>query len=192
MRLSAWVIVLVGAAALLAVSVIAAPPPLKVDKSAPLLLDEPKTKPAEKADGPVADNSACHVCHTNYQEESLAVSHAKADVGCVKCHGVSMAHRNDENNTTPPDKMYPSGRIETMCEECHETHDAPAKKVLTRFRERCPGKDITQVLCTDCHGEHRLKLRTVQWDKATGKLLVDKQNHKTGPEGKTLVPRGDK
>ena len=25
--------------------------------------------------------------------------------------------------------------------------------------------------CTDCHGDHRLRLRTVRWDKKTGKLL---------------------
>jgi hypothetical protein len=27
--------------------------------------------------------------------------------------------------------------------------------------------------CTDCHGEHRLTIRTRQWDKNTGKLIED-------------------
>lgn len=185
MRWVVGLIVLGFVAAVAAVSSgIAGPPPLKVDKGAPLLLDEPKAKPeVNPGDGPMADNSACHVCHTNYQEETLAVEHARANVGCMKCHGVSNAHRNDENNTTPPDTMYPTAKIESMCGECHDTHDAPAKKVLARWKERCPAKDIAQAICTDCHGEHRLKLRTVQWDKRTGKLLVGKQNRKTSGDG---------
>lgn len=150
-------------------------PPLKVDRSKPLLLEEPKTspEPKKKPEGPVADNSACFVCHSNYQEESLAAVHALEDVGCVRCHGASLAHRNDENNTTPPDKMYPGEAIDPACVDCHDTHDAPARKVLARWKERCPEKtDFSQVVCTDCHGEHRLKLRTVRWDKKSGKLLT--------------------
>lgn len=153
----------------------AAPPPLKVDRSKPLLLEEAKVPPApkKKPPGPVADNSPCFVCHSNYQEESLASVHALENVGCVRCHGVSLTHRNDENNTTPPDKMYPAEAIDLACAECHETHDASARKVLTRWKERCPQKtDFSQVVCTDCHGEHRLKLRTVRWDKKSGRLLT--------------------
>jgi formate-dependent nitrite reductase cytochrome c552 subunit len=148
---------------------------LKVDRSsAPLLLDAPaEKKTAEKGKGPKADNHACHVCHTNYEDELLALTHADADVGCVKCHGESIAHRNDENNITPPDTMYPTGGIDSACVKCHETHDAPARKVLARFAERCPNtKAADQIVCTDCHGDHRLKLRSVRWDKKTGKLLT--------------------
>ena len=165
------------ACVLVAVSaaLVAAPPPLKVDRSKPLRLEEPKSppKPQKKPEGPVADNSACFVCHTNYQDETLASVHALENVGCVRCHGASLAHRNDENNTTPPDKMYPTEAIDPACVECHDTHDAPARKVLVRWKERCPEKtDFSQVVCTDCHGEHRLKLRTVRWDKKSGKLLT--------------------
>jgi hypothetical protein len=43
---------------------------------------------------------------------------------------------------------------------------------VARWQQRRPGKtDPKTTVCTDCHGEHRLKLRTVQWDKTTGKLL---------------------
>jgi hypothetical protein len=145
-------------------------PPLKVDRGAPLLLEEPKAKKTTKK-GPVADNQACFVCHANYQEEELVTVHADNNVGCIKCHGESLPHRNDENNTTPPDKMYPATAIDKMCGECHDEHNAPAKKVLARWQERCPKKGADQIVCTDCHGDHRLKLRTVRWDKATGKLL---------------------
>jgi len=151
----------------------AALPALKVDRNAPLLLDEPPPRKPSKSKGPVADNHSCFVCHTNYQDESMAVAHADANVGCIKCHGESIAHRNDENNITPPGTMYPPEKIEASCLTCHETHDAPAKKVLARWKERCPTKtDFAEILCTDCHGEHRLKLRTVRWDKRTGQLLT--------------------
>ncbi len=176
MKSSVWALAGGLAAILAAVSavLVAAPPPLKVDRSKPLLLEEPKAPPEgkKKPEGPVADNSACFVCHTNYQEESVASVHALENIGCVRCHGASLAHRNDENNTTPPDKMYPAEAIDPACVECHDTHDAPARKVLARWKERCPQKtDFSQVVCTDCHGEHRLKLRTVRWDKKSGKLL---------------------
>lgn len=171
-----WALAAGVACVVVAVSagLVAAPPPLKVDRSKPLLLESPKpSEPKKKPEGPVADNSACFVCHTNYQDESLASVHALENVGCVRCHGASLAHRNDENNTTPPDKMYPAEAIDPACAECHDTHDAPARKVLARWKERCPQKtDFSQVVCTDCHGEHRLKLRSVRWDKKSGKLLT--------------------
>lgn len=148
-------------------------PPLKVDRSAPLLLDEPAPKKhSGKGSGKAADNQSCHVCHTNFQDEELATVHAVDGVGCIKCHGESLAHRNDENNTTPPEVMYPANSIETACGKCHETHDVPAKKVLARWQERCAGKkEISQAICTDCHGHHRMAVRSVIWDKKTGKLL---------------------
>jgi len=160
-------------------------PPLKVDRGAPLLLDEPAPSKRPKPKGPVADNQSCFVCHTNYQDETMAAVHADNNVGCMKCHGESIAHRNDENNTTPPDAMFPAAKIELNCITCHETHDAPAKKVLALWKERSakclvPG----EILCTDCHGEHRLSLRSVRWDKATGRLL-------TGAKPTTQPPAAD-
>ena len=147
--------------------------PRRVDKGAPLLLDAP-VKPAAAIDPkkPMADNSACFVCHGNFQEESMVSVHAKENVSCAKCHGVSLAHRNDEDNVTPPDKMYAPARIDNACRVCHEEHDAPARKVIAMFQARFPpATDPKQVVCTDCHGEHRLKVRSVHWDKNTGKLL---------------------
>ena len=144
------------------------PPPLKVDKGAPLLLDEP-TAPVKK-NPKAADNEACHVCHGNYREDAFVKAHADDGTGCVKCHGASLAHAGDEDNITPPDKMYAADEIAKSCQVCHETHDAPAAKVIACWQEKCPARtDPKQMLCTDCH-EHRLKFRTVWWDKKTGKL----------------------
>ncbi len=154
-------------------------PPLKIDRGSPLLLEEGPKKPAKKPIGNVADNSACFCCHTNYEEESLAVGHANENVGCVECHGKSYEHRDDEDNITPPDVMYWPEKIDPKCGECHEEHDAPAKKVIARWQERCPEKtDPSGLVCTDCHGQHRLKFRTVWWDKKTRKLTVRKEGER--------------
>ena len=148
-----------------------APPPLVVDEDDPLLLDEPAKdeEPAAKR----AENQPCFVCHVNYTREELVFTHAAQNVGCVDCHGDSFAHRNDENNTTPPDTMYPSENIDKACKECHETHDVPAAAVVAHWLKRYPKKPMPKlIVCTDCHGAHRLKLRTVRWDKKTRKLLL--------------------
>ncbi|MHC4808660.1 MAG: cytochrome c3 family protein [Planctomycetota bacterium] len=141
-----------------------------------MLLDEPGEGETEKSSaaataGAVAENDACFVCHANYREEPLVGWHAEANIGCVACHGKSYAHRNDENNTTPPDIMYPVDKIDRSCRKCHATHDVPAEKVVVVWLQRYPNKTHPKtIICTDCHGDHRLELRSVRWDKRTGKL----------------------
>jgi hypothetical protein len=171
------------------------PPPLVVNMDTPLLLDEPTEEEAIAANTEAAiENSACFVCHANYMTESLAGRHADVNIGCVHCHGESTAHRNDENNTTPPEIMYPSEKINAYCQACHSTaHDIPPRtiiarrlesndetidessaKVIARWKERGLDKtkaDPGKIVCTDCHGDHRMKVRTVIWDKKSGELL---------------------
>ncbi|OHB84395.1 MAG: hypothetical protein A2V98_17380 [Planctomycetes bacterium RBG_16_64_12] len=155
-----------------------AAPPLSLDG----YLDE-KLPEAPKKDAAVkVDNSACYVCHGNYEEEELVVSHGKEKTGCIDCHGESLAHRNDEDNVVPPDKMYALSDVNQMCAKCHDTHNAPARKVLERWRERCPAKTSAgEIVCTDCHYRHRLAFRTVWWDKKTGKLIVREEGQRTKP-----------
>ena len=151
------------------------PPALVIAQDAPLLLEEPaETKKASVGSAlrTLGENSPCFVCHANYQAEPLASRHAAAEIGCISCHGPSYAHRNDENNTTPPDLMYPRNGIDPACRKCHASHDVPAGKIVTLWLQRFPDKTAAQsIVCTDCHGDHRLKVRTVRWDKKTGKLL---------------------
>lgn len=151
------------------------PPPLVIDKDAPLLLEEPteaEKRSLESQTHRVPGNDACFVCHLNYKEEPLVGWHADANIGCVDCHGPSYPHRSDENNITPPDVMYPADELDASCLECHITHDAPAVEVIARWIERCAAKrDSKAIVCTDCHGDHRLKIRTVRWDKKTRKLI---------------------
>ncbi len=147
------------------------PPPLVVDKGSPLLLDEPaegQETPVAATTEAAAGNAACFVCHANYRTEWLVSRHAEADVGCVKCHGESAAHQNDENNTTAPEIMYSADKIGPFCRGCHK---APQKDDAGRKEGELDKPDPGRTVCTNCHGDHRMKVRTVIWDKQSGKLL---------------------
>lgn len=154
--------------------------PLLLGDEPPLLLGDDPTGASDHVDG--ADNSRCHVCHLSFAREELTVVHAKADVGCVGCHGDCDAHIDDESWAsggpgTPPEIMYPRDAIDPACMKCHKTHDVPATIVLKRFQERRLEKlGPKEIVCTDCHGEHRLnpKLRKAWWDKKTGEPLKPK------------------
>jgi hypothetical protein len=156
-------------------------PPLSLEG----FLDEKLPEPPEEPDAVRVDNFACYVCHANYQTEDLARTHARAGIGCVQCHGRSLEHCDDEAHETPPDIMIPPHQIAEQCGKCHKTHDAPPNLVLARYLERVPAKtDPTTVLCTDCHGQHRLPRRSVWWDYDTRKMVLrkDGQRYKVRPD----------
>ena len=91
-------------------------------------------------------------------------------MGCEKCHGASVKHSGDEDNLTPPDKMFAKADIDPFCITCHEkTKLLKRDDHQTYFKDRAAGES-----CTDCHGDkHRLRHRTRVWDKKTGKLIKD-------------------
>jgi hypothetical protein len=96
-------------------------------------------------------------------QEKLAVTHAQANVGCVRCHGASDVHIADESwasggNGTAPDIMYPRDKINPSCMHCHARTkiDMPHHQAVLADRE---GKQV----CTDCHGSHRLPQRRCKW-----------------------------
>ena len=69
--------------------------------------------------------------------------------------------------------MYAAADIDRACDKCHETHNAPARKVLARWQEKFPAKtNPGELVCTDCHGEHRLKFRSYWWDKKTREFVA--------------------
>ncbi len=131
--------------------------------------------------GPVADNSRCFVCHANYEEEQLSVVHAKANVGCVRCHGNSSPHSTDEDGLTAPDRMFPKGHIRLNCLTCHdwvklvETDKIKVNRVDLQEKPDhlavLDGRNREKRFCTDCHGEHRMYFRTKGWDKRSRVLL---------------------
>jgi predicted CXXCH cytochrome family protein len=105
---------------------------------------------------PLGPNAACYVCHQTFIFEEMATVHKAEEIGCIKCHGLSAAHANDENvGATPPDVKFARHEVDKSCVECHDTHDAPARDVLARFLHRELPSD-QPAICTDCHGEHRI------------------------------------
>ncbi len=121
----------------------------------------------QPADAP-ADNSYCYVCHINFQSENLTQVHAKAGISCEQCHGLSDAHSADEDGLTAPDRMFPAVRIQGFCMECHPVRD------LEPVPDHAPvlaAGSAPPPSCTDCHGEHRLSVRTRRWNKETGELI---------------------
>jgi len=134
--------------------------PLLLDDEPLLLLDdEPDT---DQSDEPEADNSRCFVCHINYMQEDIAVIHARADIGCAGCHGESDEHIADESwasggNGTAPDIMYPQPKINPFCLGCH-TRDK-----IDKDQHKPLFANFEKMVCTDCHGSHRLVVRKCKW-----------------------------
>jgi len=127
----------------------------------PLLLldDEPD---AGQSDGPQADNSRCFVCHVNYMQEDIAVIHAQANIGCANCHGQSDEHIADESwasggNGTAPDTMFPKPKINSFCMDCH------TKDKIDTDQHKPLFENFEKMVCTDCHGNHRLEVRKCKW-----------------------------
>jgi len=118
-------------------------------------------------------DSACFVCHANFEDEKLAKKHADTRAeklareedpehlrpakdrpkraGCVGCHGPSFHHRSDEDNVTVPDIMYTRGEVQAACLACHFPHKNETK------RKDGDGPPPPNPVCTDCHGRHHCK-----------------------------------
>lgn len=164
MRYCLWIFVLS------AVAVVATACKQKIGQEALLQVENVSSvEERSMVSGDVVDNSRCHVCHINYDEEELALNHELGSVSCESCHGASDAHCSDENNITPPDIMYSKANVNPFCMKCH-----PRNEIVEEDHHKplFSGAVTQTKYCTDCHGrEHGVAVRTVQWDKATGKLL---------------------
>jgi len=125
------------------------------------------------AQTPIQDR--CLVCHLAFKKEDLAVTHLKAarapafeagDLNCEYCHGdKNDPHRADEDGLTPPQKMFDKADIVPFCTtaDCHPKHS-----------DAVSAADLKAQVCTECHGAHKMKVRTRLWDKKTGKLTLEK------------------
>jgi len=144
----------------------------KADAAKPAAAKKADTKADKKPEEQTepADNSYCYVCHANYQKEKLTHVHQPQGVGCERCHGESSKHSGDEDGLAPPDRMFAKSDIDAFCITCH-SEDQLRKRDLHREWLADSQRDET---CNECHGkEHRIKVRTRQWDKRTGKLIRD-------------------
>ncbi|OHB79437.1 MAG: hypothetical protein A2W31_01230 [Planctomycetes bacterium RBG_16_64_10] len=114
---------------------------------------------------PLGPNAACYVCHMTFVDEELAQIHLQNGSTCTDCHGLSAAHANDENiGATPPDIVIERPQINAACRKCHENHDVRPETVVAEWVRRSkaeakrgakPAKN-PNIVCTDCHGHHRL------------------------------------
>jgi len=123
-------------------------------------------------------NQFCSACHYGFMDEALASTHEKAGIGCERCHGESERHRSDEDNITPPEIMYPKDKINPTCMMCHPRHEIKHIAAHTPLLSGAktifdPDQDGGgQLYCTTCHAkEHRINVRTIRWNKATGELM---------------------
>ncbi len=129
----------------------------------PLLLLDDSEEELVQPTGPVADNSRCFVCHINYTYEDIAVTHARANMGCAHCHGECDEHIADESwasggNGTAPDIMYVRPKINPFCMGCHKKDIIDTEQHEPLFADTAEKK-----VCTDCHGKHRLENRKCKW-----------------------------
>ena len=124
-------------------------------------------------------NIGCVNCHgqssahqndeNNITPPETMYSADKIDPFCQSCH---------EAHDIPPKKIIANwakkirDKADSSCRGCHEDDDVPPEKVVVLWTQRGLDKtDPNEIVCTDCHGDHRMKVRTVIWDKRSGKLL---------------------
>ncbi|GAG08636.1 unnamed protein product, partial [marine sediment metagenome] len=82
MRYCLWTLVLTVVVVAVAACEPKPEPPEPHISLEPLLLLEEAAEDTAPPTGPVADNSRCYVCHINYEDEQLAVVHARANISC--------------------------------------------------------------------------------------------------------------
>src|SRR3990172_12336939 len=121
-------------------------------------------------------NRFCYACHADFEGETLEAAHAKAGIGCERCHGESDRHRSDEANITPPELMYPRARIIPTCMMCHprdtikhvDSHKVILAGAATVFDEEKPEAPLT--VCTDCHAKHHKMNVRIRSEEHTSEL----------------------
>ncbi len=110
-------------------------------------------------------NDACYICHMLFAEEGISGVHLKAGISCSACHGKSLEHMDDETFSTPPDTLYSRNAVDSFCRTCHSSHpNVPPEKLVGMWLEKnqrlMESKGGEQkVVCTDCHGSHRIARR---------------------------------
>lgn len=124
-------------------------------------------------------NISCFNCHgessahqndeNNITPPEILYSADKIDSFCRGCHKI---HDISPRDIIADWMKKKAEKKNTSCKGCHESDDVPPEKVVARWKEVALDKtNPGQIVCTDCHGDHRMKVRTIIWDKNSGKLL---------------------
>ena len=118
-------------------------------------------RPGKDSLDPMGPNAACYVCHMTFVRETISKAHAAEGVGCIKCHGTSAAHANDEDvGATKPDRFYTRAQVNPACRACHPKHDVAPEKLVAQWQAVCvakfKSKPPAEAACTDCHGTHHI------------------------------------
>ncbi len=98
-------------------------------------------------------NAVCMECHIDFETEEIVVVHGIHGVTCVRCHGPSRAHMEDEVRKTKADVTFRGQAMGLFCLTCHEPgrhrrvkeHAGELARPLAKRRA-----------CTACHGAHQL------------------------------------
>jgi len=98
----------------------------------------------------VETNKICLQCHIDFEDEILVTVHRKRGVTCVRCHGPSQPHMDDEVRATLADATFKGKTQRVFCLTCHWS--AGEVKIRAHAAEAARRR-----ACTTCHGEHRIE-----------------------------------
>jgi hypothetical protein len=98
-------------------------------------------------------NARCTECHLDFLEEGLTLTHQRAGVPCVRCHGHSQPHIDDEVRKTKADVTFRGPAMKVFCLTCHDPRDHHSQADHAANATLPPAR---RKACTQCHGEHEL------------------------------------
>jgi hypothetical protein len=138
-----------GAAALAVLLIVPRPGPAAETGPPPKKQAQEKAKQAARA---AKANDRCYECHIDFKGEDLVADHEKAGVTCVRCHGHSQPHIDDEVRATPADVTFRKKAMRVFCLTCHDP--ATYRKGTMHAVEDAKPSDAKRRTCAQCHGDH--------------------------------------
>lgn len=106
------------------------------------------------------DNSACLSCHSYFERDEISEEHEGEGMLCTDCHGLSLAHMEEDPPTSPADVTFTRAEVDAFCNDCHNPRHHPERKTAEFIEQwegytRANGRTVTaDSVCTDCHGRH--------------------------------------